>query len=89
MTRRRVLLSFAAPLACTQEPVFTAGTSVVNLLATVHDRKGTLVTDLERDDFLLEEQGRRQELRYFNRQSGLPLALGILIDVSTSLTKRN
>src|ERR1019366_1892890 len=36
------------------------------------------------DDFLLDEEGRAQEIRYFSQESDLPLTLGLLVDTSGS-----
>ena len=57
---------------------------VVTLLATVHDRDGSIVTDLNREDFILEEDGVPQTIRYFSRESDRPLMLGLLVDTSRS-----
>ena len=63
---------------------FTAGVKVVNVLASVRDRKGAIIADLTKDDFLLLEQGRAQNIQYFSRQGDLPLSLGLLVDTSMS-----
>ena len=57
---------------------------VVNVLATVRDKKGRIVSDLTRDDFIVEEDGKPQEIRYFARQADLPLTIGLLVDTSVS-----
>jgi VWFA-related protein len=66
------------------ETVFTATVKVVNVLATVRQKNGTLVSDLDQDDFVLREDGRRQTIRYFSRETDLPLTLGLLVDTSGS-----
>lgn len=63
---------------------FTAGVNVVNVLATVRNGKGEIVHDLTVDDFTLEEDGRPQTIRYFSKETNLPLTLGLLIDISAS-----
>ncbi len=71
-----------------QEPhTFKVDVNVVNVLATVRDNKGRIVGDLSKDDFILEEDGKPQEIRYFSRQTDLPLTMGLLID--TSISQRN
>ena len=65
-------------------PTFSTDVKVVNVLATVTDKKGAIVTDLTASDFLLDEDQRPQTLRYFARQSDLPLTLGLLVDTSMS-----
>ena len=75
-------------LACAgrpQEARFSSDVRVVTLLATVRDKDGAVVKDLTREDFRLEEDGRRQTIRYFSRESDLPLILGLLVDTSRSM----
>jgi VWFA-related protein len=67
-----------------QAPTFSAGVKVVNLFATVRDKQGTIVKDLTKDDFLLDEDGRPQVIRYFSQESNLPLTVGLLVDTSGS-----
>ena len=57
---------------------------VVNILFNVRDKKGGLVGNLSKDDFTLAEDGKQQEIKYFNRETDLPLTIGLLIDVSAS-----
>ncbi len=57
---------------------------VVNVLATVRDKQGRLLTGLTKEDFVLEEDGRPQTIRYFTRQTDLPLTIGLLVDTSIS-----
>src|SRR5512135_3396649 len=65
-------------------PTFSAGVKVVNLFATVRDKKGAIVTALNKEDFLLDEDGAAQTITYFSRESNLPLKLGLLVDTSGS-----
>jgi VWFA-related protein len=58
---------------------------LVNVLCTVHDKRGALVTDLAKDDFEIRENGRKQEIRYFTRETDLPLTVAMLVDVSGSV----
>ena len=74
----------AARLLLAQEPTFSAGVKVVNVFATVRDKKGEIVKDLQKEDFTLLEDGRPQTIKYFARQSDLPLTLGLLVDTSMS-----
>jgi VWFA-related protein len=88
-TRREVLQCAAAlfgvRLARSQDaPVFSTDVKVVNVLATVRNKAGSLVGNLNRDDFSLSEDGRPQTIRYFARESNLPLTLGLMVDTSGS-----
>jgi Ca-activated chloride channel family protein len=57
---------------------------LVSLSVTVSNGNRRYVPDLNRDDFVVLEDGVPQELRFFAR-TGVPLALGLLIDTSASM----
>jgi VWFA-related protein len=61
---------------------------LVNVLTTVTDKKNRLVTDLTKDDFRIFEDGKPQDIRFFSRETDLPLRIGILIDASNSIRGR-
>jgi VWFA-related protein len=88
--RRSFLLSalFLSPqarlLRAAQDTTFSTDVKVVNVLATVRDKHGQIIANLNKDDFTLEEDGRLQAIRYFSRETNLPLTLGLLIDTSMS-----
>lgn len=65
-------------------PTFSTDVKVVSLLATVRGSRGEIVHDLPKEDFLLSENGRPQEIRYFSRDTDLPLTLGLMVDTSMS-----
>src|SRR5581483_3249492 len=71
-------------LARAQDATFSTDVRVVNVLVTVHDKSGKVVSDLTKDDFNLAEDGRDQTIRYFSRETDLPLTLGLLVDTSMS-----
>jgi len=62
-------------------------TEVVNVYAVVQDKKKHLIPDLTKEDFMIEEDGRPQEIRYFSRESDTPITLGIMVDTSPSQGK--
>jgi VWFA-related protein len=59
-----------------------------NVLFTVVDKKNRLVTNLNKDDFTLYENGKPQKILFFGRETNLPLRVGILIDTSNSIRLR-
>ena len=59
----------------------------VSILATVRDKHGKIVSDLSKDDFSVDEDGRPQTINYFKRETDAALRLGLLVD--TSLSQRN
>jgi len=65
-------------------PTIQVNVSVVSLLASVRDKRGGLVANLEKSDFTVFEDGKQQEIKYFSRETDLPLTIGLLIDVSAS-----
>ena len=54
------------------------------MFASVHKSKNELVKDLKQEDFTIEEDGRPQVIKYFSRETDLPLTLGLMIDTSGS-----
>jgi VWFA-related protein len=64
-----------------------ANAKLVTMAVTVRDKHGTIVPNLTKDDFNLAEDGRPQDIKYFNHDASLPLTLGLLVD--TSMSQRN
>jgi VWFA-related protein len=65
-------------------PSIKVDVNVVSLLASVRDKRGTLVANLEKNDFTVLEDGKPQDIKYFTRETDLPLTIGLLVDVSRS-----
>ena len=92
-SRRQFLLSAASvvsasSLASGQDgATFSTSLNVVDVLATVRTKKNEIVRDLSKDDFVLTENGRPQAIRYFSKESELPLTVGLMIDTSMSQQK--
>lgn len=88
-SRRDFLAALAAArLAFAQEQsdkTFSTDVNVVNVFVTVRDKKGNIVHDLTKDDFKIEEDNRPQIIKYFSKDSNLPLTLGLLVDTSGSM----
>lgn len=61
---------------------------LVNVLFTVFDKKNRMVVDLTRDDVRVLEDNKPQSIRFFSRESDLPLRIGMLIDTSNSIRER-
>src|ERR1700679_375162 len=77
------------PATADQTPASTAPTiavdaRLVNLPVVVRDKKGALVQNLTKDDFILQVDGKPQTIRYFDKDTNLPLILGLLVDTSMS-----
>lgn len=67
------------------EEVIRGGVELVNILATVRGKNNALVPNLAKEDLRILEDGKEQEIRYFARETDLPLTIGMLIDVSGSM----
>jgi len=65
-------------------PTIRVDVNVVNILCSVRDGKGALIPNLAKEDFLISEEGKPREIRYFARQTDLPLTIGLLVDISGS-----
>ncbi len=65
-------------------PTIQVEVDVVNILCSVHDKRGGLVGNLSKDDFSVAEDGKSQTIKYFTRETDLPLTIGLLVDVSVS-----
>lgn len=74
--------------AAPQAPTIKVDVELVNILFTVHAKKGgALIPNLEKNDFTVSEDGKQQTIQHFSRETDLPLTLGLLIDISASQTR--
>ena len=79
------LVAGAVAVAAQQQPLFRSGTELVDLYVTVTDRSGRLVPDLTRDDFVVFDNGRPQELILFENEVR-PITVVVMLDTSASVT---
>jgi VWFA-related protein len=65
--------------------VIRVDVDLVNIFFTVKAKKGgQLIPNLNKENFRIYEDGKEQTIQRFNRESDLPLTLGLLIDISAS-----
>jgi VWFA-related protein len=76
--------ALGAALAAQDLPSIKVEVDVVSILASVRDKRGALIPHLEKDDFTVLEDGKPQSIKYFTRETDLPLTIGLLVDVSRS-----
>jgi Ca-activated chloride channel homolog len=62
--------------------------NLVDVLLTVLDRRNKLVPDLDKKDFRVLDDNVPQDIRFFSKQSDLPLRIGMLMDTSNSIRDR-
>jgi Ca-activated chloride channel family protein len=67
-----------------QQPSFRAGVDIVSLNVTVTDAATHYITDLDEADFLVFEDGIKQNVTFFSRRQS-PIALSLLLDSSASM----
>src|SRR5580704_12758574 len=65
-------------------PTINVDARLVNLPVVVRDKKGALIQNLGKDEFVLQVDGKPQTIRYFDKDTNLPLTLGLLVDTSAS-----
>jgi VWFA-related protein len=73
-----------------QEPPQTSGTltvesKLVEVFATVRDKRNAILDNLTKDDFKVFEDGTQQKITYFAKESDMPITLAILMDTSGSM----
>jgi len=78
-------LAAAVNAGVTPQTTVKVGVDLVNVLFTVTDRNGHLISGLNLQDFLIEEDGRKQDIQFFSRENELPLTLGMVVDTSPSV----
>lgn len=78
-----------------EKTTLSVNANLVVLSVVVRDKKGALVNNLTKDDFILKAGGRsiqnakpdsihQQTIKYFDHDTDVPLTLGLLVDVSRS-----
>jgi VWFA-related protein len=80
-----ILLALSAAVAGAQDQsVIKVDVDIVNVLFSVHNKSNGLVGNLEKKNFQIFEDGKEQEVKYFTRETDLPLTIGLLVDTSKS-----
>ncbi|HKV04274.1 MAG TPA: VWA domain-containing protein [Candidatus Acidoferrales bacterium] len=74
--------------AAGQQPPIVSTTGLVHLVVTVMDHHRGFVTDLDKSDFKVLENGVPQDIRFFGRETDLPLRIALLLDTSNSIRPR-
>jgi len=77
--------SLFATASAQNQDTLKVNVELVNVQFSVTDRHGRFIPGLTAKDVLVEEDGRRQEIRNFARENELPLTLSMLIDTSPSV----
>jgi VWFA-related protein len=71
-----------------EESRFRIAVDAVNVLVTVLDQDGRFVTNLQKEDFIIYEDGKVQDIEQFSQETDQPLRIGLLMDTSSSVKMR-
>ncbi len=71
----------AAVLLLGQEPIRVTVSEVI-VPVTVTTAKGQFVSDLDKEDFRIFDNGQEQTIDYFSRERNQPVVVGFLMDLS-------
>ncbi|HXZ11417.1 MAG TPA: VWA domain-containing protein [Candidatus Sulfotelmatobacter sp.] len=74
------------PVPQAQQPL-NVQVTVVNVFATVRDKRRAIISDLKKEDFKILEDGVEQKVAFFSKELELPITLGMLVDTSGSMTR--
>ena len=80
-----VAAASVVPLAGQDGFRFRSTTELINVTATVTDSSGRFVSGLRKEDFVVREDGERQQISHFSSDR-VPVSLGIVLDVSGSMS---
>lgn len=72
------------PQPSAEQPTFSVKVNLVRLLVSVRNQFGAVLTNLEKQDFRVFDNGVPQEIAVFERNTSLPLSVAIMIDTSGS-----
>jgi Ca-activated chloride channel family protein len=80
-------VALGAAFLWAQEPTIKVNVNLVHVIATVKDTSGALVGTVKKEDFEILDNGARQEVAVFSRQTDQPLSVALLVDTSGSTAK--
>ena len=84
MVGTTVVLLLSA-LLCAQLKV---DVTLINVVATVVDKKERTVPNLTIDEFILEEDGQPQTITHLSPTGDLPISIGVIVDTSGSMQSK-
>jgi len=92
LAARLMLFAFLAGASAglmAEEPdtTITVDVKLVNVFVTVTDGRGAPVANLQKENFVLKEDGKEQKIAIFAKESALPLSIVLAVDTSLSTRK--
>jgi Ca-activated chloride channel family protein len=80
-----IAASLVVPIAAQDGFRFRSTTELINVTATVTDGTGRFASNLRKEDFVVREDGQRQQISHFSSER-VPVSLGLVVDVSGSMS---
>ena len=77
-----------APPQAGPEGAIVRNVNLVDVLFSVVTKREKLVTDLQRENFKVFDDGAQQEITDFSQPTDLPLRIGMVLDTSNSIRER-
>ncbi len=78
---------FAGIILSQETPTIRVNVNLVHVTATVKNKDGNLVGTLHQEDFEIYDNGARQQVAVFQRQTEQPLSIALILDTSGSTGK--
>jgi len=79
-----LLFSITIGLWAQPEPVIRVNVRLVRMLVTVKDAAGQLIGSLNKSDFAVYDNGVKQDIAVFDRETEQPLSVAMMVDTSAS-----
>src|SRR6202035_1230124 len=76
------------PAQADRQGTIVRNVNLVDVLYSVVTKREKLVTDLNKDDFKVFDDGAQQEITSFSQPTDLPLRIGMVLDTSNSIRDR-
>jgi Ca-activated chloride channel family protein len=77
-----------APAPADRQGTIVRNVNLVDVLFSVVTKREKLVTDLNKEDFKVFDDGVQQEITSFSQPTDLPLRIGMVLDTSNSIRER-
>ena len=77
-----------APEQASRQGTIVRNVNLVDVLFSVVTKRDKLVTDLNKEDFKVFDDGMQQEITSFSQPTDLPLRIGMVLDTSNSIRDR-
>jgi Ca-activated chloride channel family protein len=82
-----VTVPSAPSMAQDSDSTIKVDVKLVNVFVTVTDARGAPLASLQKENFVLKEDGKEQKIAVFNKESALPLSIVLAVDTSLSTRK--